>query len=207
MVISEWVRPPPPPPGLVGIVHWEKPQVGAHWHPSSNLGRSTNWGCSSSGRASCPPGLLSGETPNLASLEAGSDSLTIHVMSKQMAHYYRTVEWAKDYLGGRCAKCDSVDGLQFDHIDRALKEFEISRMFRNRSRKSVILELDKCQLLCADHHREKTSEEMGVEHGGGLSGKKNCKCDPCRKRKNEYMREWKRNRKPASIAQLVRAPA
>jgi hypothetical protein len=37
---------------------------------------------------------------------------------------------------------------------------------------------------------------MSVEHGGGLSGKKNCKCVPCRARKAEYAssRKYNQNR-------------
>lgn len=157
-------------------------------------------------RVQLPPprlGLLSGENPNFASLGVGSDSLTVHVGSGQMAHYYRTVAWAKDYLGGRCIKCGSVKNLQFDHIDRATKEFDVSRMFRNRARKDLISELNKCQLLCKPCHDEKTSREMGVDHGGGLSGKRNCKCALCKARKNEYMRAWKKARRQASLAQLV----
>jgi len=34
-----------------------------------------------------------------------------------------------------------------------------------------------------------------VEHGGGLTGKGGCKCDLCRARKNEYMRNWKKQRR------------
>lgn len=85
--------------------------------------------------------------------------------------------------------------MQFDHRDRGEKEFEISRAFRSMARGRLMAELEKCQLLCKPCHDAKTSQEIGVEHGGGLSGKKNCPCDPCKARKNEYMREWKRKRK------------
>lgn len=35
----------------------------------------------------------------------------------------------------------------------------------------------------------------GVEHGEGLGGKKNCPCKPCKERKSEYMKEYRRKRK------------
>lgn len=55
-------------------------------------------------------------------------------------------------------------------------------------------ELKKCQLLCHDCHREKTLKEISVDHGEGLSGKKNCPCAPCKQRKSEYMVEYNKRR-------------
>ena len=95
-----------------------------------------------------------------------------------------------ELLGGRCAKCGTPDDLQFDHVDRELKEFAITEKW-NRSQEELMAELDKCQLLCRTHHLEKTRSEVSVDHGGGLSGKRNCPCPPCRAKKSEYNRSYR----------------
>ncbi|GGJ58924.1 hypothetical protein [Glutamicibacter ardleyensis] len=102
-------------------------------------------------------------------------------------------------LGGHCAKCDSQTNLQFDHIDPRTKKFTIAERW-DASPLVLIPELAKCQLLCEPCHIQKSAEEKSVEHGGGESGKRNCKCAPCRARKNEYMRRWKAERLKQLIA-------
>jgi hypothetical protein len=98
-----------------------------------------------------------------------------------------------DLLGGKCVRpgCETTENLQFDHVDRELKEFAITGRW-NRSQEELQAELAKCQLLCPPHHLEKTREEMGVEHGGGVAGKRRCGCEPCKARKREYNRDYKR---------------
>jgi hypothetical protein len=57
----------------------------------------------------------------------------------------------------------------------------------------LIDELSKCQLLCNDCHLDKSKLEgsLGtVDHGGGISGKKNCPCVLCKTRKAEYMKNY-----------------
>lgn len=97
-------------------------------------------------------------------------------------------------LGGRCASCGSDDKLEFDHVDPSTKSFSIMARW-NAPASTLSAELAKCQLLCEQCHLSKTVALTSVDHGGGVSGKKNCKCDPCRARKNEYMRAWKAARK------------
>jgi hypothetical protein len=92
-----------------------------------------------------------------------------------------------ELLGGKCVRCGSSEDLQFDHVERELKEFAITDRW-NRSPAELQAELAKCQLLCREHHLEKTRSEVGVDHGGGVSGKRNCPCGPCRARKSEYNR-------------------
>lgn len=89
-------------------------------------------------------------------------------------------------LGGKCVVCGSAENLELDHIDPALKSFDISKLW-SVSKARFQAELKKCQVLCKSHHAEKTRRELSVDHGGGASGKRNCKCRPCRDRKAEYM--------------------
>jgi hypothetical protein len=109
----------------------------------------------------------------------------------QLARYHRRKQEAIASLGGVCARCSSTQRLEIDHIDPALKSFPISQLW-SVSEERFYAELRKCQLLCKPHHIEKTSQEQSVDHGGGASGKRNCKCTPCKRRKAEYMETYER---------------
>ena len=63
---------------------------------------------------------------------------------------------AIDYLGGKCSICGydkCNDALDFHHRDSKTKEFNISTNF-NLSWGVLKNELDKCELLCSNCHRE-----------------------------------------------------
>jgi len=65
-----------------------------------------------------------------------------------------------EYKGGKCEKCgyDKCQGaLDFHHVDPTEKDFNISKARHTSWEKHHIKiksELDKCQLLCANCHRE-----------------------------------------------------
>ena len=63
-----------------------------------------------------------------------------------------------EYLGGKCVKCGTTHNLQFDHIKRETKKYNIADRVTNDF---TILkeELDKCQLLCVPCHLKKTAKE------------------------------------------------
>ena len=63
-----------------------------------------------------------------------------------------------EYLGGKCVKCGTTHNLQFDHIKREGKKYEITRRLSNNLN-NLKEELDKCQLLCYTCHLEKTAKE------------------------------------------------
>lgn len=63
-----------------------------------------------------------------------------------------------EMLGGKCIRCGynrCIAALDFDHIDPSIKIFEVGS-HSNYSLKRLIPEAMKCQLLCANCHREKT---------------------------------------------------
>ena len=67
------------------------------------------------------------------------------------------------YKGGKCLKCgyDKCPGaLDFHHRDSSEKEFAIGHKGRIRSWDKMKPELDKCDLLCANCHREEHFKEF-----------------------------------------------
>lgn len=63
---------------------------------------------------------------------------------------------AIEYKGGKCLKCGyntCPAALEFHHRDPSQKEFVWSTM-RNKKWKDVLKELDKCDLLCSNCHKE-----------------------------------------------------
>lgn len=66
-------------------------------------------------------------------------------------------EMAIEYKGGKCSICGyskCIAALDFHHINPSEKEFGISQKGFSRSWDKVKTELDKCQILCANCHRE-----------------------------------------------------
>lgn len=102
-------------------------------------------------------------------------------------------------LGGVCIDCGTTEELELDHAIAADKSFPIGTMW-SISEVRFQAELAKCVLRCHPHHVEKSLREgdiPSVEHGGGVSGRKNCPCELCRAKKAEYNREYKRKRAAA----------
>lgn len=101
---------------------------------------------------------------------------------------------AVDKLGGKCVRCGTTKELEFDHIKPETKKMTIARA-SSMNEKFFWEEVAKCQLLCKTHHVEKTAKEIGaVGHGEGKTGKRGCKCIPCKTRKSEYMRDYRKDK-------------
>ncbi len=64
---------------------------------------------------------------------------------------------AVEYLGGRCTRCGyerCAEALEIHHLDSSDKDFGISDKGYTRSWEKIRGELEKCELLCANCHRE-----------------------------------------------------
>jgi 5-methylcytosine-specific restriction endonuclease McrA len=64
---------------------------------------------------------------------------------------------ALQHKGGKCIICGykkSSKALEFHHRDPKTKEFGISMKGLTRSWKKILKEIDKCELVCANCHRE-----------------------------------------------------
>lgn len=75
----------------------------------------------------------------------------------QSYYHARRAEYAQ-LLGGKCAKCDETQGLQFDHINWRTKSFAIGKLMCV-SKEVALREVKKCQLLCFPHHVEKNRKD------------------------------------------------
>lgn len=61
-----------------------------------------------------------------------------------------------EYLGGKCSLCQNsnIHILCFHHLDKSTKEFDFGGSRIRKSFDKIELELDKCQLLCINCHKE-----------------------------------------------------
>ena len=63
---------------------------------------------------------------------------------------------AVDYLGGKCSKCGyskCLSALDFHHLDPNEKDIAPAKVL-SRSWENILLEINKCILLCSNCHRE-----------------------------------------------------
>ena len=66
-------------------------------------------------------------------------------------------------LGGKCCGCGTTEDLQFDHLDRTTKSFNIGSNLAAKIEK-LEEEAKKCQLLCRSCHELKTLINHDCEH-------------------------------------------
>lgn len=69
----------------------------------------------------------------------------------------RIKQWALEYKGGKCCICGynkCTAALDFHHRDMAQKDFNLSNRNIKLDWESIKTELDKCDLVCANCHRE-----------------------------------------------------
>ena len=67
-------------------------------------------------------------------------------------------QYLEEYLGGKCVRCGVTEKLEFDHITPVNKSYSIGANITCYSLEELILEADKCQLLCRPCHIEKSKE-------------------------------------------------
>ncbi|MBL7047569.1 MAG: hypothetical protein ISR95_08105 [Candidatus Marinimicrobia bacterium] len=68
---------------------------------------------------------------------------------------------AVEYKGGKCEKCgydNCIEALEFHHLNPCRKEFGISDKGYTRSWDTIKKEIESCQLLFANCHREVHAE-------------------------------------------------
>jgi hypothetical protein len=81
---------------------------------------------------------------------------------KQRLMLERT-RWLIDYFKAHpCVDCDEMDPivLEFDHLRE--KSFAIGAELSRRSWDSILLEIEKCEVVCANCHRRRTARRRGA---------------------------------------------
>lgn len=82
-------------------------------------------------------------------------------------------EWFAQFKATlRCSRCPESDPvcLDFHHRNPAEKDFSIYQALnRKASKKSIMAEVAKCEILCANCHRKEHRENMG-QHKRAKSG-------------------------------------
>lgn len=77
---------------------------------------------------------------------------------KQKQYIKSIKEKCITYLGGKCSKCSynkCYKALHFHHKDPELKIDKVSSLIKKRNDwDTIVKELDKCELLCANCHAE-----------------------------------------------------
>jgi hypothetical protein len=76
----------------------------------------------------------------------------------------RALTFVMEHAKGGCEECGETDFrcLEFDHVDRSTKSFEIGQAVSNgASNKKLLEEIKKCRVLCANCHKKHTANQMG----------------------------------------------
>ena len=70
---------------------------------------------------------------------------------------------AEYLLSHPCVDCGEADirVLDFDHLDATKKRANVSKMLRSFSWRTIEAEILKCDVVCANCHRRRTSERDG----------------------------------------------
>lgn len=70
--------------------------------------------------------------------------------------------------GGKCEHCGysaNIAALEFHHMNPEEKEFQVDlRAFSNHSLEKLEAELDKCELLCSNCHREYHNPNLAMDN-------------------------------------------
>lgn len=97
------------------------------------------------------------------------------------------------FMGKSCVICGSVDGLQLDHINRFEKT---SHRIWSWAESKRLAEISKCQVLCTECHKVKTSSEVWKPITHNDSGySRGCRCELCKKAHSERMKLRDRRKK------------
>jgi hypothetical protein len=113
-------------------------------------------------------------------------------MKTGLIAYHERRRYFISLLGGECKRCGSRKTLQFDHVQREHKSFNVSKFLTARI-EVILSEIQKCQLLCRRCHKEKTDAELGIaEHGTESKYSHGCRCVACTETHRSYGREYAR---------------
>ena len=81
---------------------------------------------------------------------------------KQRLRLKRTTYLIEYFVTHPCVDCGETDPivLEFDHLRD--KRFEISEALHGRTWQSILDEIEKCEVVCANCHRRRTAHRRGT---------------------------------------------
>lgn len=73
------------------------------------------------------------------------------------------------FIGKSCVDCSESDPVvfEFDHIDPTIKKYQIGDMLCSHTWTTILTEIEKCVIRCANCHRRRTAAQLGWRSGGG----------------------------------------
>lgn len=70
------------------------------------------------------------------------------------------IEYLKTHHCVDCGESNPIM-LEFDHLKREDKKYEISKMMSDYKWDQILLEISKCEVVCANHHKLRTANQFG----------------------------------------------
>jgi hypothetical protein len=81
-------------------------------------------------------------------------------IKKQTENRIKLLEYFKTHHCINCGENNPIV-LDFDHRDHKDKKYHISRMISTYNWETIISEIEKCDVLCSNCHRIRTSKQFG----------------------------------------------
>jgi hypothetical protein len=85
-------------------------------------------------------------------------------LARKQALRLKRTTYLLDYFASHpCADCGEADPvvLEFDHLDADAKSFNIGQSLPYRNWQSILDEIEKCEVVCANCHRRRTALRIG----------------------------------------------
>jgi hypothetical protein len=83
---------------------------------------------------------------------------------KQLLALERTTYLLEYFNSNPCVDCGEEDPvvLEFDHLDADAKSFDIGQALPYRRWQTILEEIEKCEVVCANCHRRRTARRRGA---------------------------------------------
>jgi hypothetical protein len=105
---------------------------------------------------------------------ANKDRYVAQARERKRALAIERTEWLLTYFASHpCLDCGEDDAvvLEFDH--RRDKEFNIGSVLPYRNWESILAEIEKCDVVCANCHRRRTASRLGSVRSVLVAGRLN----------------------------------
>lgn len=110
-----------------------------------------------------------------------------HWLKKNRCNICKIKKGSRDESGNKIK-------FELDHINPEEKSYNISDKIKSYPWDEVLLELEKCQLLCYPCHKRKTAPLKGMNHGTTMY-RTGCRCEICKAGNRELQRVFRERKK------------